>query len=923
MARRKKWKPFSPTSPSYAEKLERLKSSATLADALRPEELLHGGERRLNWPTAVRDSKAGNGQGEGAVVGAGESDGKRGVGAEATTTYTTGEDAAEQKSKVLAKQDGINAKGKAGAVGGSEVSRSHRRVSDTRLAAEKEQHSHNRVSADNGFTSGDSERGERRDASAEEGSKGIALKGVWAGISEDGGREGGNLKGVVEREEDVSGKAATVGKGGGTRLKLRLPEPEEVSISRPASESIIWDKKREISGEGWYSSREAAKPKRVALTTQPSPRPKLVDGVRRVARLRDDMQLDERRNNHRGGGGEEGAERDHGFAAVARLKELKSGSPKRGGRGGKWREDTEKDADADAREYKALRTVTARKDFIALGLGSGPGGKEGRSARVQAAALPWTRFFFPADDLGSTPSLRTQYFDVYIDDEDENENERRRGPGDIGSESRSSVAVSADWGDTMIAPEIAVMREMESLREQNLRLSYLRCPGLPPILKSMGDAMAQRGVERRSDERGALIEALPKQDITAFARWVTRLRPALTAGATVQNLLPLLTLSQGLLREVVQQRMDFYLQQVEEERRMYKEREFALKVELEVAKKRRAGGSNTGGGRESNLATVMLSMMRGVMWNNKLLQAHLLTERQQRQKHQQEVAALTTAVRAPATQQQQQQQLLDSTLARINSIEAKTSAAPGCMIDATKQLNERIDHVVTIIGELGDFTSPATISSTVAAIKASITKLQTRPDAATKNYKMPHFDISKFDDYNKSDALIWWQSFLTEASCRTVPTDDMMKALYLQLIGGAQAWMNHLAATKKCTIAELHTHITWKEFEKLWFTRFMVRNVVKAAMNEVYTCSQGSMSTRDCTTKWQKIVTTPGFDLSFTNQRSEFFSRSCAGLRLRTTLGNEYDYASFQTLLDRANLVIQTDDKTANEWQSQPHYVAK
>ncbi|GBG73904.1 hypothetical protein CBR_g17618 [Chara braunii] len=267
-------------------------------------------------------------------------------------------------------------------------------------------------------------------------------------------------------------------------------------------------------------------------------------------------------------------------------------------------------------------------------------------------------------------------------------------------------------------------------------------------------------------------------------------------------------------------------------------------------------------GERSNLATLMLSVMRGVMWNNKLLQAHPVAERQQRQKHQQEVAALTVAVRDAATQQQQQQQLLNSTLARINGIEAKTSAAPGCTTDATKQLNERIDHVVTIIGQLGDFTSPASISSTVAAIKTSITNLQTRPDAATKNYKMSHFDISKFNDYNKSDALTWWQCFLTEASCRTVPADDMMKALYLQLIGGAQAWMNHLAATKKCTIAELHTHIPWKEFEKLWFTRFMVRNVVKAAMNEVYTCSQGNMPTRDWTTKWQKIVTTPGFDLS-------------------------------------------------------------
>uniref|UniRef100_A0A388LSF1 Retrotransposon gag domain-containing protein n=1 Tax=Chara braunii TaxID=69332 RepID=A0A388LSF1_CHABU len=307
----------------------------------------------------------------------------------------------------------------------------------------------------------------------------------------------------------------------------------------------------------------------------------------------------------------------------------------------------------------------------------------------------------------------------------------------------------------------------------------------------------------------------------------------------------------------------------------------------------------------SNLATVMLNVMRGVMWNNKLLQAHLHTERQQRHQYQQDLAAVTAGVRDAAMQQQQQQQLMNSTIARINGIEAKASAAPGCTTDATKQINERIDHVVTIIGDIGVFNGPDTISSTVAAIKTDITKLQTRPDAATKMFTMPHFDICKFDDYNKSDALTWWQRFLTEASCRTVPANDMLKALYLQLIGGAQAWMNHLAATHKCTIAELHTHITWQEYESLGFTRFMVHNVVKAAMNEVYTCSQGNMPTQDWTTKWQKIVTTPGFDLTFPNQRSEFFSRSCAGLR--SALGNEYDYTTFQGILDRANLAADID----------------
>ncbi|GBG67124.1 hypothetical protein CBR_g81548 [Chara braunii] len=303
----------------------------------------------------------------------------------------------------------------------------------------------------------------------------------------------------------------------------------------------------------------------------------------------------------------------------------------------------------------------------------------------------------------------------------------------------------------------------------------------------------------------------------------------------------------------------------------------------------------------SNLADLMLNVMRATQ--------------------QKDAAALTAAVCAAARHQQQQQQLLSTTTARVNSIEAKASAAPGCTTDTAKQLGERIDHVVSLIGELSNFTSPATISSMVATIKTEITKLQSQPAAAAKVYKMPRFNIGKFEDFNKTDALTWWQDFLTEASYHKVPAEDMMKALYLQLIRGAQAWMNHLAVNKGTTIVELHKHLTWGDFEQLWFTRFMVRNVVKAAMNELYTCSQGSMPTRDWTIKWQKIVTTPGFDLSFPNQRSEFFSRSCAGLR--TALGNEYDYASFQAILDRANLVIQMDDKAANEKQSQPHYVAK
>ncbi|GBG59915.1 hypothetical protein CBR_g66721 [Chara braunii] len=146
--------------------------------------------------------------------------------------------------------------------------------------------------------------------------------------------------------------------------------------------------------------------------------------------------------------------------------------------------------------------------------------------------------------------------------------------------------------------------------------------------------------------------------------------------------------------------------------------------------------------------------------------SHLRADVTQRQTYKNDMTTLTTAIRTEAMQQQQQHQLLNSTVTRVNSIEANASAAPGCTTDVTKQLNERIDHVVTIIGDISTFTGPDSISSTVGVIKTDLTKLQTRPEAATKTFKMPHFDISKFDDYNKSDALSWWQRFLTEASCR-------------------------------------------------------------------------------------------------------------------------------------------------------------
>ncbi|GBG60438.1 hypothetical protein CBR_g5614 [Chara braunii] len=151
-----------------------------------------------------------------------------------------------------------------------------------------------------------------------------------------------------------------------------------------------------------------------------------------------------------------------------------------------------------------------------------------------------------------------------------------------------------------------------------------------------------------------------------------------------------------------------------------------------------------------NLADILLNTMRAVIWNSTMGELHSQATRQLQHDLSHNVKTLAAAVKVADNQLKQ----LD---ARIATLEARPpQAAPGCttdMIDMTKQLHGRIDHVVNLIGDIGVFNGPDTISSTVAAIKTDISKLQTRPDAATKNFKMPQFTISKFDDYNKTEAL--------------------------------------------------------------------------------------------------------------------------------------------------------------------------
>ncbi|GBG79419.1 hypothetical protein CBR_g29566 [Chara braunii] len=172
----------------------------------------------------------------------------------------------------------------------------------------------------------------------------------------------------------------------------------------------------------------------------------------------------------------------------------------------------------------------------------------------------------------------------------------------------------------------------------------------------------------------------------------------------------------------------------------------------------------------------------------------------------------------------QLQTIVSTGLARLSAVESTGSAVADCsptLAAQDKQLEERINHMVASLGDISTFAGASTISNQLQTLSDHV---QQRTAAVVKEWEMPDFKIEKFDDYHKTDLLQWWMAFNAEADVHHAPPKRRLDALYLQLIGGAQAFMTRMAVTLECTIATLHTKITWEEFEKKWKTRFMVNN---------------------------------------------------------------------------------------------------
>ncbi|GBG60843.1 hypothetical protein CBR_g15965 [Chara braunii] len=153
-------------------------------------------------------------------------------------------------------------------------------------------------------------------------------------------------------------------------------------------------------------------------------------------------------------------------------------------------------------------------------------------------------------------------------------------------------------------------------------------------------------------------------------------------------------------------------------------------------------------------------------------------------------------------------------LAQLSAAASPGSAAVDCspaLAAQAKQLEERVNHLVASLGDISKFAGTSTVSNQLQTLSDRVDQ---RPTVAAKEWKMPNFKIEKFEDYHKTDPLQWWMAFNTEADVHHTPAHRRLDALYLQLIGGAQVFMTHMAVTLECTIATLHTKITWEEFEK-------------------------------------------------------------------------------------------------------------
>ncbi|GBG77813.1 hypothetical protein CBR_g25744 [Chara braunii] len=290
---------------------------------------------------------------------------------------------------------------------------------------------------------------------------------------------------------------------------------------------------------------------------------------------------------------------------------------------------------------------------------------------------------------------------------------------------------------------------------------------------------------------------------------------------------------------------------------------------------------------------------------------------------QSELPNLQRAVRNHKTQHEDATRALDARVQDLEQLPPRPDAGASNNASSSRQLEERVDHVVAMLGNISTFTASTTISSQLHTLKTEFQQLQsTNADGNPKLYKMPTFQLDRFDDYTQQDPVLWWEAFTTQLRILPVAKHAYIGALFMNSKGGCQTWFTHLATSHGVDVPDLKDKITWEELTRLWKKRFIVDDAPTLAINRLFTMSQGNTATRDWLTEWQKIAAVPNLDLPFMHLRREFYNRSCAALS--QALGDREQYSTFAEIIDKAREIIKTNRSAAHEKSTwQPTYVVK
>ncbi|GBG89038.1 hypothetical protein CBR_g48646 [Chara braunii] len=205
-----------------------------------------------------------------------------------------------------------------------------------------------------------------------------------------------------------------------------------------------------------------------------------------------------------------------------------------------------------------------------------------------------------------------------------------------------------------------------------------------------------------------------------------------------------------------------------------------------------------------------------------------------------------------------------------------SSSAP-----SSRQLEERVDHVVAMLGDISTFAAPTTISSQLDTLKTEIQQLQsTNTDGNNpKQYKMPTFQLEKFDDYTHHDPAT------ADSACRQARVHQ--RPVH-ELKGRMPDQVNSPGS---------HPRRRRRRFE-----------------------GRDHMGRVDTTV--EEAVHLPDLDLPFTHLRREFYNRSCAALS--QALDDREQYTTFVEIIDKAREIIKTNRSAADEESTwQPTYVEK